>query len=112
MSVEGYAMEYIDEQCTYDKAFAHCVELLDQYDFSEFLTEGRSLWSIRDAIEEKYDQEFWNKYRLYVFDNMDGYDTTMYLTSRYNIWFNEYTDWVVRHENGAYEKARKRDSSG
>lgn len=112
MSID-YANRWIKEQCDYDAAFKYNVMLLDQYDFSEFLTDGRSLWNLRDAIEEKYDKEFWDKYQMYVFDNLDGEDTCQYFASRYNVWFQEYTDWVVRHDNGTYEKTRRRieDSS-
>ena len=103
-----YATRWIKEQCDYDAAFKYNVMLLDQYDFSEFLTDGRSLWNLRDAIEEKYDKEFWDKYQMYVFDSLDGEDTCQYFASRYNVWFQEYTDWVVRHDNGTHEKTRRR----
>lgn len=115
MSVDlDYANRWIEKQCKFDKDFADNIALLDQYDFSEFLTEGRSLWNLRDAIEDKYDKEFWDKYHIYVFDNLDGEDTTMYFASRYNVWFQEYTDWVVRHDNGTHEKTSRRvkDSPG
>ena len=103
-----HAIKWIKAQCDYDKAFKYNVMLLDQYDFSEFLTDGRSLWNLRDAIEEKYDKEFWDKYKMYVFDNLDGDDICQYFTSRYNVWFKEYQDWVVRHDHGTYEKTRRR----
>lgn len=99
---------HIKEQCDFDKDFKYNVELLDKYDFSEFLNDGRNLWNLREAIEEKYDKEFWETYGTYVFDNLDGEDTCMYFASRYNVWFQEYTDWVVRYENGTNGKARKR----
>lgn len=102
------ATSYIDHECEYDNALKYSVEILDKYDFSEFLTDGRSLWNLRDAIEDKYDKEVFDKYGIYLFDNMDGFDTTMYFAGRYNVWFQEYTDWVVRHDNGAYEKTRRR----
>jgi len=99
---------HLEKACERDSRFAKNIELLDKYDFSEFLTEGRSLWNIRDAIEEKYDKEFFAKYQMYVFDCLDGDDTCMYFASRYNVWFQEYTDWVVRHEDGTNSKTRKR----
>ena len=99
---------HIQENSEFDTDFKYSVQILDQYDFSEFLTDGRSLWDLRDAIEDKYDKEVYDKYGIYLFDDMDGFDTTMYLASRYNVWFQEYTDWVVRHDNGAYEKTRRR----
>ena len=107
MSID-VANRWIKEQCDYDQAFKFNIICLDKYDFSEFLTDGRSLWNIRDAIEEKYDKEFLEKYGIYVFDNLDGDDTCQYFASRYNVWFQEYTDWVVRHDNGTYEKTRRR----
>ena len=109
-----YANRWIKEQCDYDEAFKFNIICLDKYNFSEFLTDGRSLWNIRDAIEEKYDKEFREKYGIYVFDNLDGEDTCQYFASRYNVWFQEYVDWVVRHNNGTNEKTRRRveDSPG
>lgn len=108
MSVEETASDYIIRESKKDQDFAKNIELLDLYDFSEFLSDGRSLQNIRDAIEEKYDKEFWDKYRMYVFDSLTDDDICEYLTSRYDVWFSPYTDWVVRHEYGAYEKARRR----
>lgn len=102
------AEKHLEENSNFDEAFKYSIEILDKYDFSEFLTDGRSLWDLRDAIEDKYDKEAFDKYGIYLFDDMDGFDTTMYFASRYNVWFQEYTDWVVRHDNGAYEKTRKR----
>ena len=90
------ATKYIEEQCAYDGAFAHNVKLLDKYDFSEFLEDCCSIWTIRSNIEKKYDKEFLEKYQQYVFDNMDGRDTAQYFESRYNIWFLEEIDWVSR----------------
>ncbi len=100
MSVEENAAEWIKRQCDFDENFKYNVEILDKYDFSEFLREGMDLWATREMIEEKYDKEFWDKYHLYVFDSLDGEDTAQYFCSRYNIWFQEYTSWVVRHDNG------------
>ena len=112
--LKDYADRWIKEQSNYDKAFQFNVECLDKYDFSEFLTDGRSLWNVREAIEEKYDKEFLEKYGIYVFDDLDGDDTCQYFASRYNVWFQEYIDWVVRHDNGTNEKTRRRaeDSPG
>jgi len=107
---EKYATKWIEEQCEFDKAFKYNIEVLDKYDFSEFLTDGRSLWNLREVLEEKYEPEVRNQYGIYLFDDLDGYDTTMYFTSRYNVDFQEYTDWVVRHENGTYEQATRRTS--
>lgn len=108
------ASDYINRQCETDPKFKKNIELLDNYDLSEFLTEGRSLWNLRDAIEEKYDKQFWNEYQMYVFDYLDEWDIQEYFKSRYNVFFEEYMDWVVRHNNGTYEKTRRRveDSPG
>jgi hypothetical protein len=106
--MDYHASKYIEEQCEQDKFFKFNIDCLDQYDFSEFLTEGKSLWAIRNAIEEKYDKEFKEKYQIYVFDSLDGDDTCQYFASRYNIWFQEYTDWVVRRDNGVNAKIERR----
>lgn len=102
------ATKLIQEECDYDEDFKKQVELLDQYDFSEFITDGRSLWNLRDVIEQKYDKHFWEKYGVYVFEDMSGEDTCNYFASRYNVWFQEYMDWVVRHDHGTNEKTRRR----
>jgi len=103
-----YADRYITKMSNLDKNFKFNIECLDNYDFSEFLTDGRSLWNIREAIEQKYDKDFWKKYGIYLFDNLDGDDICQYFASRYNVWFQEYVDWVVRHDNGAHEKTERR----
>ena len=108
MSVVETATDNIDKKCKIDTKFKYNIEILDQYDFSEFLNEGRSLWNIRDAIEEKYDKEVKSIYGIYIFDYLNGEDTTNYFTSRYNVWFQSYEDWVVRREYGAYSKTRRR----
>ena len=108
MSVEETNWDNLEYECKYDEALRYNIECLDKYDFSEFLTDGRSLWDLRDAIEDKYDKEFVEKFGIYVFDNIDCETLSMYFNTRYNVWFQEYRDWVVRHDNGAYEKTRRR----
>jgi len=71
-------------------------KLYDVYDFSEFLTDGRSYWNILDAIEEKYDKEFFQKNGFYLFDELDDEEIRQYFKDRYHVWFQPYTDWVVR----------------
>lgn len=90
------------------------IKYLDEYDFSEFLGDGRSFWNFINAIEEKYDKEFYQKHNMYMFDNLDDEDIRFYFSTRYTIRFQEYIDWVVRHEDGPYSKARRRieDSAG
>ena len=100
--------DYINRQCANDPEFKKNIEILDKYDFSEFLGDGRSLWNLKDAIEDKYDKEFWDNHGMYVFDCLDEWDMQEYFKSRYNVFFQEYTDWVVRHDNGTYEKTRRR----
>ena len=85
------------------------LDCLDKYDFSEFLNYGRSLFNILNAIEEKYDEEFKKEYGIYMFEDLDMDTIMLYFTSRYNVWFQEYTDWVVRREDGANSKTRKRN---
>lgn len=103
-----YSTEYIYEQCKLDEGFKENIELLDQYDFSQMITEGRSLWNLRDTLEDLYDDEFFKQYKMYMFDYLSGEDLCHYLASRYNVWFQEYTDWVVRHDHGTHEKTRRR----
>lgn len=73
-------------------------DYLDEYDFSEFLTEGRSLYNIMDCAEEKYDNDSFNKHGTYLFDNIDPIQFGDYLIKRYGIKLQEYKDWVVRKE--------------
>ena len=42
--------------CKEDIEFKKTIELLDKYDFSEFLSDGRSLNNLLIAIEEKYEK--------------------------------------------------------
>lgn len=92
----NYATREIEIMCGLDEGFKKNIELLDQYDFKEFLVNGVDIWRVRDMIEEEYDKEFWNKYHMYVFDYLSGEDTCNYFASRYNVRFQEYTSWVVR----------------
>ena len=81
---------------------------LDNYDFSDFLTEGRSLLNIVENIEIKYDREFKERFGIYMFDNLEMDIIKEYFEDRYNVKFQEYIDWVVRKENGINSKARRR----
>ena len=104
----NYATKQIEKVCTLDEEFKRNIELLDQYDFSEFLKDGMDLWHIREAIEEKYDKEFWDKYQMYVFDCLSGEDTCDYFASRYNVRFQEFVSWVVRYEDRIDKKVERR----
>ena len=106
-SIEACAIECIKNTCKIDKGFAKNVELLDQYDFSKIITNGRSLQNIRDTLEELYEKEFYKNNGIYMFDYLSNEELCWYLTSRYNVWFQEYTDWVVRH-NDSHEETRRR----
>lgn len=114
MSCEENAQEELEFMCNKFPGFKKNIELLDQYDFSEFLVDGMNLHAVEDAIEQKYDKHFWEKYGIYVFDELGDYDIQNYFCTRYNVWFQEYIDWVVRHDRGANEKTRRRveDSPG
>ena len=105
---EENAKQELELMCKLFPEFKRNVELLDLYDLSEFLVDGMNLHAVEDAIEQKYDRFFWERYGIYVFDEFNDYDIQNYFCSRYNVWFQEYTDWVVRHDNGAYEKTRRR----
>ena len=108
MSRVEHANKWIELMCSREDGFKKNIELLDQYNFSEFLSEGRSLVNLVDVIEEKYDKEFWSKYQYYVFNDLALDDIEQYFTSRYNVWFQEYTDWVVRKEDGANSEVGRR----
>ena len=108
MSTEEYSMKYIDENCKCDKDFARNIELLDKQDFSRYINEGLSLWTLRDNIEKDWDKFYYETYGMYVFDELSAEDTCHYFASRYNVWFQEYTDWVCRPMG---EKVVKYDSN-
>ena len=99
----------IYEDC---KKYLENLKYLDEYDFSEFLTYGRSLSNLIEAIENKYDEDFYKKHKIYMFDNLPVEIIKIYFQTRYNIWFQEYIDWVVRKENGINSKTRKRSLTG
>lgn len=83
------------------------IKCLDEYDFSEFFYEGKSLETIIQQIEEKYDKEFVKKYGIYVFDNAQIADRKIikaYFSDRYNVWFMEYTDWIVKTQPTKIQK--------
>ena len=94
--------EYIDQD------FVWNIKCLDLYDFSDFLTEGKSLEKVIEEIETQYDNECKTVYGIYLFDSLTRDEIVQYFRSRYNIWFQPYTDWVVRKEDGPYEKTRRR----
>lgn len=75
---------------------------LDEYDFSNYFSEGRSLLNILENIEEDYDKEFKKKFGFYMFDDLDIDLIKEYFKSRYNINFQEYIDWVVRKKWKTY----------
>ena len=99
---------YLEEFCKKNANFINYIKILDEYDFSEFLTYGRDFSNMIEAIEEKYDKDCFEKYGIYLFDNLTTDEIQHYFISRYNIWFQEYSAWVVRYEDGPNSKARKR----
>ena len=103
--IEDLAFEEVRTEA---KDILQNLKYLDEYDFSEYLNDGRDFWNILDAIEAKYDKEFYQKYNMYMFDNLDTDYIRFYFTNRYNIHFQEYMSWVVRHEDNPCSKARKR----
>ena len=72
------------------------IQRLDQYDFSPFITDGIDFYILIDRIECQYDNDFFQKYRCYMFDELQDEEIMLYLKQRYNIYFQEYTSWVVR----------------
>lgn len=75
---------------------------LDEYDFSSYFSEGRSLLNILENIEEDYDKEFKQRFGVYMFDDLDIDLIKDYFKERYNIEFQEYIDWVVRKKWKTY----------
>lgn len=78
--------------------FEYNLKCLDNYDFEPFLSEGRSFYNIVDTIEEQYDKDCKQKNSIYIFEYLDYPDILKYLTQRYNIHWQPYTDWVVRRK--------------
>lgn len=102
-----YATNYLKVYCEQDDKLKANVEALDTYDFGKFLTHGRSLSNLQAAIEKVYDNEFYDKFGFFVFDYLMEDEIIMYFMSRYNVSFQEFIDYVVRHDNGQYETAHK-----
>ena len=88
--------------------FIYNIECLDKHDFSNFITEGRSLVNLVETIENEYDRRFKDIYGIYMFDNLEIDDIADYFSSRYTIQFQPYIDWVVRKEDGPYSETRRR----
>ena len=88
--------------------FIYNIECLDKHDFSNFITEGRSLVNLVETIENEYDRSFKDIYGIYMFDNLEIDDIADYFSSRYTIQFQPYIDWVVRKEDGPYSETRRR----
>lgn len=100
------------EESFLSKEAQYNIECLDKYDFSEFLFEGKSIQRIIQEIEERYDKEFVQKFGIYVFDHPQITDPkliTAYFSDRYNVWFMEYTDWVVKMQPTKIYKKRKEE---
>ena len=108
MIEKEYADRYIEVHCEDDENFKKNIEALDEYDFGPCLTHGRRLESAKESIEKMYDNKFFDKYGFYMFDNLSAEEVQYYLVSRYDIIIQEYTDYIIRHEAGHYETARKR----
>lgn len=103
MSVWETAADNIGEKCLIDKKFEAIVKRLDQYDFSKYFAyECSDLEDIKFGITEDFPE------LIKVFKTINNTDLTDYFTSRYDIWFQEVREWVVRKENGAYAKVAKR----
>ena len=90
------------------KEFKYNIWCLDQFDFSRFFTEGRSLANLIDSIEYEYDNLCKKKYGIYLFELLNMDDLTNYFNSRYNVRFQPYIDWIVRKEEGPYGQVNKR----
>lgn len=107
MVTKKHATNYIEIYCKQDERRRKNIEALDKYDFGSYLTHGRSLSNMQATIEKIYDSEFYDKFGFFTFDNLTEDEVIMYFTSRYNIHFDEFIDYVIRHDDGYYEMAHK-----
>lgn len=92
--------------------FIYNIECLDKHDFSNFITEGRSLVNLVETLENEYDRTFKDIYGIYMFDDLEIDDIADYFASRYTIQFQPYIDWVVRKEHDPYAETRRRNLTG
>lgn len=97
-NVQSTMENLVNEKIQRDLYIFKC---LDEYDFSSYFSEGRSLLNILENIEEDYDKEFKQRFGFYMFDDLDIDLIKDYFQERYNINFQEYIDWVVR-KNGKH----------
>lgn len=97
-NVQSTMENLVNEKIQRDLYIFKC---LDEYDFSSYFSEGRSLLNILENIEEDYDKEFKQRFGFYMFDDLDIDLIKDYFQKRYNINFQEYIDWVVR-KNGKH----------
>lgn len=107
MFSKEYATNYIKTYSEQDDTFRKTIEALDTYNFGPLLTHGRSLSNLQSEIEKKYDNNCYDKYGFFLFDNLNDDEIIMYFISRYNIHFDEFIDYVVRHDGEHYEMAHK-----
>lgn len=98
-NVQSTMENLVNEKIQRDLYIFKC---LDEYDFSSYFSEGRSLLNILENIEEDYDKEFKQRFGFYMFDDLDIDLIKDYFQKRYNINFQEYIDWVVRKEWKTY----------
>lgn len=74
----------------YNEMLKENEKFLDTLDLGEFVREGRLVRDIMDEIEEKYkDAELPECLEGCIFNMMDEYDVTVYLSKRYGISYCE-----------------------
>ena len=101
------AIECIKAYSQQNENFKKNIEALDSYDFGVFLTHGCSLSNLQDIIERSLDATFYKNFGFYTFQYLTENEIIMYFTSRYNVHFDEFIDYVVRHEDEYYNTAKK-----
>ena len=90
------AIELLENCCFYHTDVQRNINALDQYDFTDYLSNGLDIWVLRKKIEEDYDNIFFKKYGFYPFEYIDEEQTGWYFVSRYNVDLIEYKSYVIR----------------
>ena len=108
---EQCATNYINIYTRQSENFKKNIEALDTYDFCPYLTHGLSLSNLQANIELSLDTSFYNKFGFFTFQYLSEDEIMIYFTSRYNIHFDEFIDYVLRHIDESYDTAHRTNRS-